>query len=240
MDEKQEEYNFDAKDFENDDFADKELTLKQKVWQWTRVIIGLLAIVGIIYISGVYQYFFYKRTPTSIKQQPITSVLNQATIRLPLNIYILQGSTPGGSGRNFEDIRGLVTNASNIWQQADIELYIDNMGVLEVDEAGFDLFASQPYSFINSLDNLDENVINIFLIETLGGYNGMAYTGIESIALADYTAGFDFRTLAHEVGHVLGLLHIKVDKSQLMYQGATGIELSDEEIEMARGKAEEF
>ncbi len=236
MTEELEDYNFAEDDF---DFGNQELTFKQKIWRWVRGSIALLAVIGIIYISGIYQLFFYQRTPTTIKQQPITSILNQATIRLPLNIYILQGDG-AGSERESNDIQGLVVNASNIWQQADIELNINNIETLEVDEAGFDLFAREPYSFITNLDNLDEQVINIFLVDTLGGYNGVAYTGIESIALADYTAGFDFRTLAHEIGHVLGLDHIKADKGQLMYQGASGIELTDEEIVKARATAAEF
>ena len=50
------------------------------------------------------------------------------------------------------------------------------------------------------------------------------------MAVADYTTVYDFRVLAHEIGHLLGLSHVPVDRNRLMYQGANGSELSLEEI----------
>ena len=69
---------------------------------------------------------------------------------------------------------------------------------------------------------------------------GIAFGGLYSVAVADYTTVYDFRALAHEVGHVLGLHHVSGSRGQLMYRGANGFKLSLEEIERARLKAQEF
>ena len=68
----------------------------------------------------------------------------------------------------------------------------------------------------------------------------MAFGGLRSVAIADYTTVYDFRALAHEIGHLLGLSHVPVDRNLLMYQGANGSELSLEEIMRAREIAPRF
>jgi Zn-dependent peptidase ImmA (M78 family) len=46
--------------------------------------------------------------------------------------------------------------------------------------------------------------------------------------------------LAHELGHILNLRHIPAEKSRLMYQGANGFDLTHEEVDKARAKANTF
>ena len=40
--------------------------------------------------------------------------------------------------------------------------------------------------------------------------------------------------LAHEIGHVLGLPHVDADKSRLMYTGADGTDITEDEVLTAR------
>ena len=60
------------------------------------------------------------------------------------------------------------------------------------------------------------------------------------MAVADYTTVHDFRTLAHEIGHILSLDHVRADNQRLMNSGANGTILSIDEITRARSRAETF
>ena len=97
-----------------------------------------------------------------------------------------------------------------------------------------------PRAVINNLQNFDLESINVLLVGNLGGINGVSFGGLNTVAVADYTTVFDFRALAHEVGHSLGLSHVSKSSGQLMYQGANGFNISIEEIETARVGTERF
>ena len=93
------------------------------------------------------------------------------------------------------------------------------------------MFFDTPGVFIRSIDEVDPLTINVFLTRNLWGINGIAYTGLYTVAVADYTSVYDFRVLAHEVGHMLGLEHVLESDGRLMYREANGFALSPQEIE---------
>ena len=41
-----------------------------------------------------------------------------------------------------------------------------------------------------------------------------SFTDLIIAIVADYTTGYDFRVLAHEIGHILGLSQLKINKVQ--------------------------
>ena len=128
-------------------------------------------------------------------------------------------------------------NASRIWNQAGITLTIKNIYTVSKSDEEMKIFSDTPAVFMQNIDEFDATTINVFLVGNLGGINGIAYSGLYSVAVADYTTVYDFRVLAHEVGHILGLNHVSESKERLMYRGANGFLLSLVEIEHARLKS---
>ena len=209
----------------------------------SRILRGVLAIVvlgGLLYVPGVYHYFFYQRTPLSIQQTPVESRIDAETLTVPLTIFIILAVEPYGSVRSKENAANLVENASRIWDQAGIVLDIKNIYEIERTREEVRIFYSSPHEFFRNVNKFDPTTINSFLVGNLNGINGLAFGGVRSIAVADYTTVYDFRAFAHEIGHILGLNHVSGSRGQLMYRGANGFNLSLEEIERARLSAQEF
>ena len=205
--------------------------------QVLRGVVALVVISGLLYISGIYQFFIYQRTPPSLNQAEIVSRVDAQTLSIPLTIFIITCNESYGSIRSEENALHLVENASRIWDQAGITLTIKNIYTISKSDGEMKIFSDTPAVFIQNIDEFDEATINVFLVGNLGGINGIAFIGLYSVAVADYTTVYDFRALAHEVGHILGLDHVSGSREQLMYRGANGFELSLVEIERARFKA---
>ena len=74
--------------------------------------------------------------------------------------------------------------------------------------------------FVQKLDEYNRDDINVLLVSNLQGINGISYGGLRTISIADKTTVYDFRALAHEIGHQLGLDHRDDDDLRLMTQGA--------------------
>ena len=168
------------------------------------------------------------------------SRFDSQTLTVPLTIFIITGDKAYGSVRSEENVLRLVENASRIWDQAGIALRIKTIHTILKSNEEIDVFFNAPTAFVQNIDAFDAAAINVFLMGNLGGINGIAFIGLGSVAVSDYTTVYDFRALAHEIGHILGLQHVSISKGQLMYRGANGFELSLEEIERARLNAQRF
>ena len=217
---------------------DREKVEKSIFSRVLRGIVALIAFAGLLYISGIQQYFFYQKTPSSVSQTPVENRADGETITLPLTVFIITANEPYGSTRSRDNSLRLVENASQIWNQAGITLIIKNIYTISKSNEEMKIFSNTPAAFFQDIDGFDETTINVFLVGTLGGINGLSFGGLRSVTVADYTTVYDFRVLAHEIGHVLGLYHTSRSNGQLMYQGANGFELSISEIERARLKAQ--
>lgn len=205
-----------------------------------RGLIALIAVAGMVYLAGGHQYFFLRRTPPTVEQTTVESALDADPLTIPLTIFILTGDEATGSQRDEQDIERLVQNANAIWQQANLNLAVTAIHRLPVSHQDLQTFSQTPHQFVTSANNYNPATINIFLARTLQGINGIAFGGTNSLAVADYTSVFDFRTLAHEIGHLLSLDHIPGDQNRLMFRGANGTNLSLEEIMHARQTAQQF
>jgi len=233
--------NLKLEDSDND--LDKDTVEEVEASIFTKILKGVIALVvlaGLIYASGIYQHLLYRKTPLSISQSPIATRVDAEQLTVPLTIFIILAEAPYGSVRSKENAMNLVENASRIWDQAGIVLDIKNIYEIERTEEEMRIFYSTPHAFFHNVNKFDPSTINSFLVGNLNGINGLAFGGVRSIAVADYTTVYDFRAFAHEIGHILGLNHVSGSRGQLMYRGANGFNLSLGEIERARLSAEEF
>lgn len=230
---------FEDFDFEVNEEGNQEEREESPVFHIVKIIIVLLIILGLINIYGLRSFFFYKTTSPSAEEKKVEAKVDAETLQVPLNIIVLTTAEEGyGSKRNEESILSLVKNAGVIWEQGGIELVIKNIHFEEKSNALVSRLYENPGLVINNTQNFDDESINVFLVGSLGGINGVSFGGLNTVAVADYTTVYDFRALAHEIGHTLGLSHVSESKGQLMYQGANGSNLTIDEIEIARNNAE--
>lgn len=217
----------------------REPTLKDKIFKVFKAFMALIILVGFLYISGIYQYLLFHKTSSDLEQEKLAGLANAEIITLPLSIFIVSGKSNWATQKDKEEIENLVNNTSNIWSQANIEFKIKEISNIELPEESREMFFNDPASFIKNVSTYDPNSINVFLTKLLGGLNGIAFLGTQSLIVAEYTSTYDFKVLAHEIGHILDLDHTK-DKTRLMSQGSTGNKLTAEEISSARQKAQEI
>lgn len=222
---------------EQEEFEQQEKNIKSRI---LKGVVALFVIIGFLYISGINQFFFYQRTSPTAQQKTVESAIDAQQISIPLSIVILQSEGVRGSFRSKEDAQRLVFNANEIWNQANIKLTIKNISIILLPDEDITAFISFPQEFIIESEYFDSSAINVFLVQHLNGINGFALGGLQSVAIADYTTVRDFRTLAHEVGHILTLRHITNDARQLMSSGVNGINLSLQEIIRARVNAGQY
>ena len=231
-------------DFPDQDLFEPEEDQAETLWDHIRTLlkagVALIAILGMVHLSGLYQYFVYQRTPQVIEQEPVETLLSAEKMAVPLTVFIIRNDEILGSLRTRADVDRLTSNASVIWQQADIDLEIESITEIVLSDGEIQTLLDYPRTITFVSDQYNKKGINVFLVSSLQGINGVAFGGMHSVFVADFTTVVDFRVLAHEVGHVLGLGHISTDKRRLMYRGSNGFALTLPEVMTARARAFEF
>ncbi len=217
----------------NDILPEEEYIEEQKprpIWQ-TLLLTGvaIMVILGLLWLSGGRQAFFYRKTPP-IKEKELQSILEAEKIVVPLNIIVFRNTGNLGSQRDAANIVLLVENASRIWAQADITLSIRVVYSIETSDETISQFFKTPSLLAKDIPQFDRTSFNLFLVRSLGGINGIAFSGIKSLAVADFTTVYDFRATAHEIGHLLSLSHTDESINRLMFRGANGMELTEGEV----------
>jgi hypothetical protein len=231
------------KDKEKPDFFEEEeevpgLSAAAKI---ARGSIAAIVLIGLVYISGVHQYFFLQRTSPDIRQESVQSAVNAERITISITVYIVRNSGVYGSERTAEDVSRLVAEASRVWEQASISLMVRGVYEVEKTDEEIGMLFQNAGVFARGLPHphMEDKSIHAVLVRNLQGLNGVAFGSVPLVAVADYTSVYDFRVLAHEIGHKLGLQHV-VNEKRLMHQGANGFELSLREITAARNIARKY
>ncbi len=224
----------EIEDLEELEVEEEPKPLWQRIlWRSFKVVVGLAVVVGLIYLSGFRQFFFYRKTP-DVQVERMESVLQAEEIKVPISAKIIRASESNKeSNRNEEGILQLVDQANQIWAQADITLEMKSVELISMRKERLEDFLESP----SNLESFDKDSINAFFIGNLEGPSGLAYSS--TVLVADYTTAHDYLVFAHEVGHVLGLSHVD-PPNRLMSSGADGPQLTKEEIKKARKRAREL
>ena len=138
--------------------------------------------------------------------------------------------------RNEENIISLMEKANRIWKQANIYFQIEEIVATDLSYESVPNIINGNYFTILNNENFEEDKINLFLVQNLNNINGIALGNINSVFVADYTTVNDFRTTAHELGHIFGLNHVE-PSSRLLARGKNGEILPGEEFSIARNNA---
>jgi len=232
---------FEEIDFYINEDENEEEPEKSRVFRYLEIIVLILVIFGLLNLFGLRNYFLYKITSPSFQQEEIKTKVDAEILQVYLNIVVLTTTEDGyGSKRSNESVLSLVRNAGVIWKQGGIELVIKNINFEEKSNTLLSKLYHDPRLVLSNIKNLDNESINVLLVGNLSGINGVSFGGLNTVAVADYTTVHDFRTLAHEVGHSLGLSHVSESREQLMYRGANGSNLTIEEVEIARNNSRAY
>jgi len=190
----------------------------------------LLILVLIILNLGI--YFVYNREIAILQN----SEIKQNLLLIPVDVYIIKYDNKNlSSARDEENINEVFGKVNEVWSQADINVEVKKIEDVIVDEESNYYDLNLLLSYMTESGNYDPGRINAYFAKTLHGSNGIALLG-NRIMVADETSVFDFRATSHEIGHVLGLQHVR-PISRLMARGVNGFDLIEEDIEIARNNA---
>lgn len=175
---------------------------------------------------------------------PTPNAAENDLIILPLSLYILDDA--GGkmtSSRDEAELRQIVERANEIWGQANIRLEIQTIQRLTVPDEVMQQVAARNFAPFFAAANRDleiENpaLLNGFYAQNVGGVNGVVPNNTRTFFVTDQPSVHDERVTSHEIGHILGLHHVLTDSNRLLFSGTNGMELSPEEIVVARYNAQ--
>lgn len=200
-------------------------------------VVAFMVIAGLVYFSGIYQFLFYKETHPGITERDLESLLDAERIVLPAQAFIFENDESLGSNRDSDDIERMFLNADIIWRQANISFDLEDISHIELKDNEIRNFLNSPQNIVSGFDAYDPEKISVFFMRSLEGINGIAFPGLRIAAVADLTSIYDFRVLAHEIGHLLGLGHHYTDRNMLMHESTNGVKLNFDEIKTSRKRA---
>ncbi len=167
----------------------------------------------------------------SVSEQQIQrEELTQLTI--PIEVNVVSGTDRTDTTRDRFEVEQIMQQSGQIWSQAGISLDYEIVETQLSPEAS-DSVDNGHFTALIEEYGFKQDKLQLFFVRELNGIYGIAIPG--GIALvSDIIPQGSFRTTAHEIGHLLGLPHTPESRTKLLYPGATGIELSDTEINIAR------
>lgn len=220
--------------------ADLPDPIQDRSWYlvWTQRLIALVFTIATIFLfGGIYQLSLVQQTPEDTPAGSYEKLIDQTERPIPTSVYILteSDSTQQVSTDN------LVQKTNAILKQAAVELSLQHTQTVSAEDLPQDdkQIAGSPSALRNQLPDLNRDHLNIVVADGLAGVNGVAFVGRDVVAVAEYNATFDFRVLAHEVGHILTLEHTP-DRRNLMRSGGSGATLTQDQAQQAYREAGRF
>ena len=159
---------------------------------------------------------------------------------LPVRVHmVIEQSGFYATERDGDSVLRLMAQANRIWEPAGIQFYVVGVEDAPVTADAIPRALNGNYEQLTALNSYTYRELHLFLVQSLNGINGLAILQENAILVADYTTVNDYRTTAHEFGHLLGLRHVEPVTS-LMARGKNGELLSANEIALARDVATRF
>ncbi len=187
-----------------------------------------------------------------------STVLNASTdtreeITVPIAVYILVSEDESmSSQRTIDSIEKHFKAVNHIWRQADIVMQpvVKRTVVAPEDllvglshrrgRGGLADFFQAIRSGRIDLGASGGRTMQAFYVRSLGGPNGLKPIGRSALFVADDTSVSSARVTSHEIGHNLGLYHVRNDPGRLLSSGSNGVTLTDEEQTVARYNAKQL
>jgi hypothetical protein len=216
--------------------------IRDKPW-YTKLGRRLIAFVFVLatffLFGGIYQLGLFQQTPASTPAGEYQPVIAQKLQRIPVTVYVLDQSNRQSPPATTT--KRLIERTNAVLTQACVQLSPATTSVITTSDlqSTTGRLAASPESLKKELPQLRSDRLHIIVAQGLGGINGVAFPGQRVVAVSEYTTSFDFRVLAHEVGHILSLDHVS-DKSNLMYSGSTGTELTEAQARVMNQQARGF
>jgi hypothetical protein len=179
-------------------------------------------------------------TATKALASPTPAAKELEAIVLPISIYILDDSEGRiSSARTVEQLKGVYEDVNGIWAQAGIVIEVQGIHRVSVSPAYLQAITVRDFRFFfqaigNDIALPKPSLLNGFYAQDIGGPNGIAPFGTRAFFVTDQPSVHSERVSSHEIGHILGLHHTLVDKNRLMFPGTNGMQLTEEEIVVAR------
>jgi hypothetical protein len=214
-----------------EDVREGEKTRGRRIFNVVKALLALVVLVGLIYFSGIYQGTFFQKTSRQAQPRQLSRLVEGEILTLPLSVVSVVAK--GEEGKRREEIDSFVSKASVIWDQAAIDLELVSYTEVKLGDRRMRSVIDDPKTLLSELPQESKEGVIVFLVHSLDGINGIAFVGGRTVAVAEFTTVYDFRVLAHEVGHILGLSHVR-EGGRLMSTDAGGAELTVEEAEKAR------
>jgi len=179
---------------------------------------------------------------------------------LPVRVQLLSASEGQAIATTYQerDVQQLIAVANEVWRQAEIQWRVESLKqTLAPRAAAFDSLVREQIPRDRELletffpnDSLLRNGWNVLLLRDFGQIaGGVFFATLGAVVLAERGFGYELppegrggRTLAHELGHSLGLVHVPCDSTRNImalgcWQPGTASSLTPEQIRRAREQA---